>query len=112
MADLIIICRNKKQAHDLYHRTRQYLLSFDHPMIGSSKNDRLYIRDMVTDDSARFITLYEIRHKHIDDGLHGVRIEGDFYDKALDNCELVVNVQKTYINTMKNTIIDNYLGRY
>lgn len=87
MADLIFICRNKRQAEDLYERTYAYVRRFGNECICSSVSDQLYIKDMTAGDSARFVTLYEIRHKHIDDGLTGVRMTGDSLDKLLDKYE-------------------------
>ena len=54
MADLIIVCRNKRQAKDLYERTCSYLCQFNHPRI--HKRDKLYVEDTVFGDSARFVT--------------------------------------------------------
>lgn len=80
--DLIIVCRNKKQAKDLYEWTCRLFCTYEHPSI--SDHDKLYVKDTVLNDSARFVTVYELKHKHFEDGLNGVRIEGDFFDKWLD----------------------------
>lgn len=88
MANLIIVCRNKRQAKDLYDRTCKYLSSFHHLMIYGPSRDILYVKDLVFNDSARFVTLYEIKHKQIDDGLYGIRITGDIFDKQLDKMEV------------------------
>lgn len=84
MTDLIIVCRNKRQAVDLYHRTLTYLAEAGRNPKGLSKNI-LLVRDTVSDDTARFVTMYEIEHKHIDDGCRGVRISGDRMDHWLDH---------------------------
>lgn len=80
--DLIIVCRNQQQAKDLYERTSSYLCQFNHPR--SYNREKRYVKDHVFNDSVRFITLYEINHKHIDDGLEGIRLSGEFFDKWLD----------------------------
>ena len=111
MADLIIVCRNKRQAKDLYDRTCDYLVSFNRPIsYGPSKNV-LYVKDHAEGDSARFITLYEIKHKHIDDGLHGVRIEGDIYDKWLDGVYRNLAMAELIIEADKKFMIDMCLNK-
>lgn len=87
MTDLIIVCRNKNQAIELYRRTLAYLAEAGRNPKGLSKNI-LLVRDTVSNDTARFITMHEIRHKHVDDGLRGVRISGDHMDRWLEHQEL------------------------
>lgn len=112
MTDLIIVCRNKRQAKNLYDRTCGYLMHFNHPRsYGPSKNV-LYVKDHVIGDSARFITLHEIKHKHIDDGLHGVRIEGDFFDKWLDNAHRNLPMVEAMIEVNKKFMINTYLNKH
>ena len=94
MADLIIVCRNKRQAKDLYDRTCKYLWIFDHTTSHGPSKDILYVKDNVFGDSARFVTLYEIQHKNIDDGLHGIRIDGEAFDKQLDKMYHKVKIKE------------------
>ena len=108
--DLVIVCRNKRQAKDLYERTCLYLYNFNHPTI--HKRDILYVKDTVCNESARFVTVYELKHKYLDEDLDGLRMSGDFFDKWLDeNAKLNVLTYEACTNALKEHFINRYLGR-
>lgn len=85
--NLVVICRNKRQAKDLYERTYSYLSRLNHPLIYGPSKNILYVKDMAANESARFVTVYELKHKYSDEDLDGIRLFGDFFDKWLDQEE-------------------------
>lgn len=84
MADLLIICDNQRQADELYHRTYRRLANINPAAVKATKSrNRMLIR--YEGDSARFVTVYQIKHSLVDRGFHGIRITGDAFDRAMDN---------------------------
>lgn len=88
MANLLIICDNKRQARNLFRRTVNHRKQLGRTITFHNMN--FYVTDHDSGDQARFATLYEINKKHIDDGFHATRIEGYAFERALDVQEVKI----------------------
>ena len=87
MANLLIICDNKRQVRNLFYRTINHLEKLGRSI--TFNGVYFHVIDHYSGDQVRFGTLYDINRKRIDDGYHGVRMEGRAYDYTLTKQEWI-----------------------
>lgn len=91
MARLIIICKDKRQAKNLYERTKSYLKAYNRRKY--AMDNKLIITDKENNDNVRFMTLEDCSNGKMD-GLRGIRMGGNTYDRWLEDCEIKLKRRK------------------